>query len=143
VRAQVRRIDSYSAHADRSELLAWAQQREPVAGSLFLTHGEVGALDSLRQALEVHLKSVIVPEIGERYELCAGAPARRLETGRIELRPILNRDWQNDYADFTVNLRRQLRSIDSAEKRAEALALMRRVLDDYAANRQRRGERGA
>jgi metallo-beta-lactamase family protein len=141
VRAQVRRIENYSAHADRSDLMAWARERQPVAGSLFLTHGVTGALTSLREALEPYLHSVIVPEIGERYELAAGAPAKRLTTGRVDLRPVLNRDWQNDYADFTVNLRRELQSIQSAEKRAEALALMRRVLDDYASSRERRRTR--
>jgi len=137
VRAQVRRIESYSAHADRAELLRWAGQREPVSGTLFLTHGEDGALESLRAALEPLMQSVIVPEIGERYELRSGEPAHRLATGRAELRPVLKRDWQNDYADFSVNLRKRLRSIESAEKRAEALAMMRRVLDDYASHRER------
>ena len=53
---------------------------------------------------------------------------------------MLGRDWQNAYADFAVNLKRELRAIESAEKRAEAIALMRRVLDDYAARptRERR-----
>lgn len=138
IRAQIRRIDSYSAHADRSELLAWAGDRSPILGSLFLTHGEESAIDSLRMALEPSLASVVVPEIGETYELPAGAPARRLATGRTELRPVLNRDWQNDYADFTVNLKRQLQQIETGARRAEALALMRKVLDDYAASRKRK-----
>ena len=142
VRAQIRRIDSYSAHADRSELLAWAAARNPILGSLFLTHGEASSIDALRRALEPSLGSVIVPEIGESYELPAGSPARRLAAGRTELRPVLNRDWQNDYADFTVNLKRQLQQIDSGARRAEALALMRKVLDDYAASRKRKAETG-
>ena len=141
VRAQVRRLDSYSAHADRGELLAWLKARQPIQGSLFLTHGEQQAITALKQAIETDLPSVIAPEIGEIYELPAGAPARRLATGRIELRGVIDRDWQNDYADFAVNLKRQLQSIASAEKRAEALSLMRRVLGDYAADRKRRSDR--
>lgn len=138
VKARIRRIDSYSAHADRDELIAWVKARRPVLGSLFLTHGEAGALDALRSEFEKNLPSVIVPAIGERYELPAGAPARRLATGRTDLASALSRDWQNEYADLAVNLKRRLQSIESASKRAEALAAMRSVLDRYSEHRERR-----
>jgi len=141
VRAQIRRIDSYSAHADRSDLLAWIKAREPIAGSLFLTHGEAGAMESLRRELAKSLESVILPEIGEKYELPPGARARRLATGRVDLRSVLERDWQNEYADFSVNLKRRLEAIESAERRAEAVARMRKLLDEYAAHRERRREK--
>jgi metallo-beta-lactamase family protein len=138
VRAQIRRIDSYSAHADREELIAWIKARQPVLGSLFLTHGEAGAIDALRKDVEQFLPSVIVPEIGERYELPAGAPALRLATGRTDLRHALSRDWQNDYADLAVNLKRQLQRIEGDAQRAEAIARMRDVLDQYGASRAKR-----
>jgi len=136
VRAHVRRIDSYSAHADREELVAWATARQPVKGSLFLTHGESGALDGLKAAVGTFMPSVLIPAIGETYELPAGAPARRLTTGRIELREVLRRDWQNDYADFAANLKRQLQRIESGRRRAEAIARMREVIDQYADHRR-------
>lgn len=141
VRAQVRRIDSYSAHADREELIAWIRARQPVSGSLFLTHGEAGALEAFRRDMQSEVASVIVPEIGERYELPAGAPARRLATGRVDLRDAISRDWQNDYADFAVNLKRDLQRIQSGRERAEAIARMRAVIDQYASHRKthRRG----
>jgi metallo-beta-lactamase family protein len=138
VRAQIRRIDSYSAHADRGELIAWIKARQPVSGSLFLTHGEAGALEALRRDIEVEIGSVIVPEIGERYELPAGAPARRLATGRVDLRDMISRDWQNDYADFAVNLKRDLQRIESGRQRAEAIVRMRAVIDQYAHRREKR-----
>jgi len=138
IRAQVRRIDSYSAHADRTELLAWMKARQPVLGSLFLNHGEAGAIDALRKDAASFLPSVIVPEIGERYELPAGAPARRLATGRTDLRRALSRDWQNDYAELAVNLKRRLQDIEDESQRAEAIARMRDVLDQYQAAQARR-----
>lgn len=137
VRAQIRRIDSYSAHADRSELIAWVEARKPVRGSLFLTHGEEQALEALKRDLEPGLPSILIPEIGERYELPAGAPAKRLATGRVELSAALSRDWQNDYADMVVNLKRELQQIHSARQRAEALARMRDVIDQYADHRKK------
>ena len=142
VRAQIRRIDSYSAHADRGELEAWIAARAPIAGSLFFVHGEGAALDALRRDLHPSVGSVLVPEIGERYALPPGAPAKRLKTGRAELREIVSRDWQNDYADFAANLKQDLERIADDARRREALALMRDVLDRYAA-RRRRGRRDA
>lgn len=138
VRAQVRRIDSYSAHADRGELIAWVKARAPIAGGLFLTHGEPEGTESLRRALQAEAPVVIVPEIGERYELAAGAKPRRIATGRPELREAIGRDWQNDYADFAVNLKRELQRIESGAQRAEAVRRMREVIDQFADHKQRR-----
>ena len=132
VRAEIRRIDSYSAHADRKELIEWLQARRPVHGSLFLVHGEPSATQSLSKELVSLFPSLITPEIGERYELPAGAPARRLATGRIHIRQALGRDWQNEYADFAANLKSGLQRIGDAERRSRALEEMRAVLDDYS-----------
>jgi metallo-beta-lactamase family protein len=133
VRAQIRSIDSYSAHADQGELIDWIRARGPVSGSLFLDHGEEqAALELGRLATDAHLApSVIVPEIGERYELQAGAPAKRLATGRPDLRRVMARDWQNDYADLATNLKQKLGRISDPDARREAIAAMQRVLDSY------------
>jgi metallo-beta-lactamase family protein len=138
VRAQIRRIDHYSAHADREELIAWVNARKPIAGSLFLTHGEAGAIESLRSAIIDSASSVVVPEIGERYELPGGAPARRLATGRVDLRDALSGDWQNAYADLAANLKRDLQRIETNARRTEALAQMRTILDRFATNENHR-----
>lgn len=140
VRANIRSIDSYSAHADQTELLEWMRARGPVAGSLFLDHGEEASALALGKLAEAgHLApSVIIPEIGEQYELSPGTPARRLETGRQDLRPVMERDWQNEYADLAANLKRRLSQIKDQQDRREAIAAMRRVLDNYGnAKRQR------
>ena len=133
VRAAIRRIESYSAHADQSELLEWIKLRRPVAGSLFLDHGEMTAIEELKRlANEQQLcGSIITPEIGECYELGAGKPAKRLQTGRIDLRGAIGRDWQNAYADLATSMKRQLAAIDDAAARQKAIAEMREVLDRY------------
>jgi metallo-beta-lactamase family protein len=117
VRAAIRRIDSYSAHADRTELIDWIKARQPIRGSLFLTHGEPTATGALREAFGKKLASVIVPEIGEEYELAAAAPARRLRTGRVELQEALSGDWQNAYANFAANLKPRLKRVPDAAQR--------------------------
>ena len=138
VRARVRRIESYSAHADRDELIAWLKARQPVKGGLFLTHGEPGALEALRGGIGPLVPSIVLPEIGETWSLPAGAPPKRLKSGRIELRSILQRDWQNDYADLAVQLKQRLQRIDGERNRREAIARIRDVLDRYGSARARR-----
>lgn len=139
VRAAIRRIDSYSAHADQGELVRWIEERAPIAGSLFLVHGEERGLEALRRLAVARLAGtkVVLPEIGESYELPAGAPARRLRTGRTDLTRSLGHDWQNTYAQFVTGLKRDLNSIRDARKRERALAEMREVLDSYTAARKR------
>ncbi len=143
VRARIRRIDSYSAHADREELLAWIRARQPVQGGLFLTHGEPEALEALEDAAEAMVPKVVIPEIGETWSLPAGAPPRRLKTGRVELREILHRDWQNDYADLAAQLKQRLQRIEGERNRREAIARMQDVLDGYGSARARRSNRRA
>lgn len=133
VKALVRRIDSYSAHADRSEILDWIAARAPIRGTLFLTHGEAPALEALRRDVQTlgAGATVTVPEIGERYALTPGGAARREATGRVELREVLERDWENDYADLAANLKAELRRIDDERARKEAIGRMRAILAEY------------
>lgn len=141
VRAQIRRIDSYSAHADQSELLTWLKERGPIMGSLLLGHGEKGAIDELRKLAEAQklAPSVIVPEIGETYELKAGEPARRTRTGRPELQQAVGRDWQNSYADLATSLKRRLGNIRDSKDRQKAIDEMRAVLDSYSGKAKAQG----
>jgi len=139
VRAQIRRIDSYSAHADQEDLLRWIEKRRPIGGSLFLTHGENGATETLRRLAQSAdaATTVVVPRIGECHALPKAAPAQRLKTGRADLMEGVTRDWQNDYADFATRLKRELREIESASARREALARMSAVLQSYKDHRSR------
>lgn len=145
VRAQIRRIDSYSAHADQSELLHWIGRRGPITGSLFLDHGEAAAIDELaRLAREQGLAaSLVMPEIGETYELAAGLPAKRTRTGRADLRQAVGRDWQNAYADLATSMKRRLADIHDAAARERVIAEMRRVLDSYSDFRARQKQAAA
>jgi metallo-beta-lactamase family protein len=70
VRAEVARIDSLSAHADRDELLAWIGALPAPPGRVYVTHGEPVAADSLRQAIEErHGWACTVPEFRDTVEL--------------------------------------------------------------------------
>ncbi|URD61156.1 MBL fold metallo-hydrolase [Sphingomonas sp. KRR8] len=137
VRAQIRRLDCYSAHADRGELLQWVRARGRIAGTTFLTHGESGALQSLADELGDGGQggNVRIPEIGECYELPPSSPARRLKTGRDDVRGVLASDWQTDLSEFTLSLRSELRKLESETARREAVRRMREALKDYEKQR--------
>lgn len=139
IKAQIRRIDTYSAHADQDGIRAWLKERQPITGSLFLTHGEPDAVEELRRLAQSDdiAGTIITPQIGERYALPAGQPARRLATGRQDLFDAMGSDWQNDYAEFATSLKRELRAIEDAKARREALHKMREVLVSYQKQRNK------
>src|SRR3546814_5077107 len=82
--------------------------------------------------------SDLTPQIGERYALASGEAARRLSTGRVNVQEAVERDWQNDYADFATNLKRELQRIDDARERREAVRRMKEVLQSYHDQRGRK-----
>lgn len=144
VRAAIHRIDAYSAHADQSELKQWIDERMPISGSLFLSHGEPEAVAGLAALVREGDKalSIVTPEIGEAYSLSPGQPARRLRTARADAAQCVGMDWQNDYADFSLGLKRELAQIRDAEARRHAIADMRKVLESYTRFREdRKGRR--
>ena len=72
LRARVEIVNGYSAHAGRSELLAWVEEvRRQSAGleRVFLVHGEDGPRGALEDLLSTHGFRPRSPAPGERHEL--------------------------------------------------------------------------
>lgn len=127
VKAAIRRIGNYSAHADQPELAEWVMERMPVAGSVFLNHGEDGARQGLRDLLiqrGVAEDQVVIPAFDETFELVAGTA---LSKGRAAERiddAALARDWHTEYAVFILRLAERLQSTtDPAERHRLILKL--------------------
>jgi metallo-beta-lactamase family protein len=51
VKAKIRRIEGFSAHADRNELLAWVTAVKNTPREIFVVHGETGSSRSLRDLI--------------------------------------------------------------------------------------------
>jgi metallo-beta-lactamase family protein len=69
VRAHIHEITGLSAHADQSQLLAWASHFKPPKLTI-LTHGELNAALALQKLLEERLSfNVVVAEPEEVFEL--------------------------------------------------------------------------
>ena len=65
LRAEVKIIDGYSAHADRAELTEWidgVKATSPQLGNLFLVHGEADVQDVFKTALTAKGYTVECPE---------------------------------------------------------------------------------
>jgi len=70
VRAEVRRIEAFSGHADRTDLLAWVAPRLKALRGIFLVHGEVDQMKSLSEALvSAGARDVRMPARGEKINL--------------------------------------------------------------------------
>jgi metallo-beta-lactamase family protein len=71
VRARVERIEGYSAHADRDELLRWAGNLDRTRlQNMFLVHGEPESAFTLKGMLHQEgFRKVDVPERGQAFDL--------------------------------------------------------------------------
>ena len=124
VRAAIKRLGNYSAHADQTELLDWIEERSPVVGGIFLNHGDDEARQELRKQLAQRgfkADHVYTPEFDESFDLTAkSAESKGRGTPRIEKEALLS-DWQNDFAAFVVDLSNQLEAAADGKTRRQLI----------------------
>lgn len=131
VKAEIRRLGNYSAHADQGELLDWIMERAPIAGGLFLNHGDDDAREELTRLLiarGLEANKIHLPQFDETFDLAAGDPQSKgrgaKSTGippqRIPHDELLT-DWNNDYAAFIVALSGRLNAAENDAERREIL----------------------
>jgi metallo-beta-lactamase family protein len=72
VKAQIRKLDGLSAHADYAELIAWLRSSGVRPHRTFVTHGEPAAADAMRRRLRDELGwEAVVPDHAASYPLQA------------------------------------------------------------------------
>jgi metallo-beta-lactamase family protein len=137
VKARIRKLDIYSGHADRADLLAWVKARLPIQRGLFLVHGETSALAGMREnvlTLGIDPSRVILPELDQRYQLDRAAGALAVG-GAPRLEPVRREeaqqgwDWHNELSAVSLELRRILDQAHDDKARMTLLKDMRRVLE--------------
>lgn len=70
VRSQIKRIESYSAHADQNQLMTWLKSFNPLPGKVFLTHGESTSLEVLSALITRDCRiPVTIPKLGDEITL--------------------------------------------------------------------------
>ena len=133
VRAQIRTIGNYSAHADHEELIKWISERLPAHGALFLTHGEDGPRAAMVKDIKsfgLTEKQIVMPVLDDEFELTAsGIRARNVPvSSRIEPDQMA-RDWNNVYAEFSIALGERLARASSDRERLQLMQGLKRKLD--------------
>ena len=126
VRARVRSMDAYSAHADHTELMAWIKARLPAHGALFLTHGEDEERAALREAIvrehELGGDQVILPLLDDQFELRAEGVAGVVKAPqpRVDIAQVTH-DWHNAYAELVIELSNRLQSASDDSSRLKLI----------------------
>ncbi|MBD2701606.1 MBL fold metallo-hydrolase [Spirosoma sp. BT702] len=71
VRANIEKIDVFSGHGDRNDLVSFVSMQSPeTLKSVFLVHGEYESMESFRDTLaEAGYPQVVIPKKGESFEL--------------------------------------------------------------------------
>ncbi|MBS0360317.1 MAG: MBL fold metallo-hydrolase [Proteobacteria bacterium] len=133
VRARIRSIDAYSAHADAAGLADWVKARGPVGGEVFLLHGEPPARAALRERLVaggLDADHVLAPDMDESYVLrrhdVVPGPA---EAHRIAPQAVAAEDWHNARAEFLLELDERLKAEPNDAARDALLGRLAHDLD--------------
>lgn len=85
VRADIRSIDSYSAHADQRDLLEWLGYFRSPVKRVFLVHGEPESAGGLAEQIsQRYALPVSVPALGETVQLTAGIPVSAEDISRVQ-----------------------------------------------------------
>ncbi len=129
VAARVTRIEGYSGHADAPELVRWVEARRPVAGGIFLTHGEPEAIAGLAARLPGH---VVQPVLDSRWRLSHGTPPEELPAPptarRLHPEEVGRPDWHNDRAALMLGVEEAIERAPDETARAALIARLRAAL---------------
>ena len=71
VLANIEKIDVFSGHGDRDDLMEFVTAQSPeTLKRIFLVHGEYESMEAFRDTLaEAGYPQVVIPKKGERFEL--------------------------------------------------------------------------
>lgn len=134
IRAQIRTISNYSAHADHSEMMDWLKERMPAHGAVFLTHGEDRGRVPMRDALMATGMSgdqIILPELDDAFDLKAAGIAAVSKPEQRRIDPAqFSRDWNNEYADFSIQLSQKLHAAKTDKQRLALMLALKSALAD-------------
>jgi metallo-beta-lactamase family protein len=137
VKAAIRSLDSYSGHADRTEVLDWLKARRPIRGGVALVHAEERAIAAFIPAVGAEVVSpdrVVAPHLDDVVEIAPGrirlvlpAAPRRVEPERAR-----GQDWHNDSAAFLLDLKATLDAAADDRARGVILRRLKKALGEVA-----------
>lgn len=70
VKANIKMMDSFSAHGDKKEMVDFIENQKDNCKKIFLVHGELDTQQKFKQYLEQKdFNEVVIPELGQEFEL--------------------------------------------------------------------------
>jgi metallo-beta-lactamase family protein len=131
VQARIRSLDIYSGHADGRALTAWAMARRPIAGKVFIWHGEPAASAGLADRLVAagfSADTLVRPAIDQSFSLRRTMAEPGTEPSlRVAPTSPAALDWHNARAAFLADLDM---SLDAAADDASRAALLQRLRNE-------------
>nr|WP_308238142.1 MBL fold metallo-hydrolase RNA specificity domain-containing protein [Phenylobacterium sp. J367] len=131
VRARIRSMDVYSGHADAQGLTDWALARGPVAGKVFLAHGEPEALEALAARLAANglpAGQIVIPRLDATFRLTRAAIEPVAGPARLLAPAAAREDWHNLRAQLLLDLDERLAAApNDADREALIADLSRRL----------------
>ena len=133
VKAEIRRIEDYSGHADGPELVQWVKERLPIGRTIFLTHGEEEGQRALAEDLHglgLPHDCVIIPSLDSVYDLSGTSCAFLAEETRPRIDPtmVARFDSHNDLADLILDIRDAVDRAGDEKAKSVILRRLRRAL---------------
>lgn len=136
VRARIRTLDIYSAHADAIGLADWAKARAPVAGHVFLAHGEPEALEGLRERLADEgfaADRLVIPALDDRFAMDRLTATAQASAPRLRPGVAASLDWHNARSRLLLDLNAKLDALAGDAEREALLARLAEVLAESGA----------
>jgi metallo-beta-lactamase family protein len=134
VAARIRSLDTYSGHADAHALTAWALDRRPVGGKVFLCHSEPAASEGLARRLQaagIPNDQIVRPAIDQRFTLRPGSaePAPGAPAARTAPAAPSALDWHNARAALLGELDARLEAAPDDAARQALLDRLRQLIE--------------
>lgn len=133
VQARIRSLDLYSGHADATALSTWVGARRPIAGRIFIVHGEPVAADGLRRTLSAQGfagKSLVTPELDQSFLLDRETAREAASTPRITPAAAGSLDWHNARSEFLNDLEARLEHAADDQARERIVKRLQSALSD-------------
>lgn len=131
VNARIRQMDAYSAHADANGLVAWLKARAPVAGKVFLVHGEPEAREGLKPRLVAggfDEPQLLTPALDEVFALTATAASAMDASRRMVPGAAGKPDWRNSRAELLGAFNEALQGAPDDATREALIARLKEAL---------------
>ncbi|MBP7248837.1 MAG: MBL fold metallo-hydrolase [Negativicutes bacterium] len=135
VEAEIHKLEGFSAHADKEEIIDWLGHFSTTLKEIFLVHGEEEVLMAFSEELKKKLKiPVSIPYLGDQYEVLKEkityvgstlSASEELEPDMMDMFHSFESDYRN-YREILLN--RAVKHPTDSKEVAQRLARIKRFL---------------